>query len=36
MREMIRIRGLQKSYGDHAVLRGTSTSMCLPSQVVVR
>lgn len=32
--EMIRIRGLQKSYGDHAVLRGIDFDV-LPSQVVV-
>ncbi|MBR8655525.1 amino acid ABC transporter ATP-binding protein [Achromobacter sp. Marseille-Q0513] len=31
---MIRIRGLQKSYGDHAVLRGIDFDV-LPSQVVV-
>ena len=34
MNEMIRIRGLQKSYGDHAVLRGIDFDV-LPSQVVV-
>lgn len=33
-KEMIRIRGLQKSYGDHAVLRGIDFDV-LPSQVVV-
>lgn len=32
--EMIRIRGLHKSYGDHAVLRGIDFDV-LPSQVVV-
>ncbi|MFY3061180.1 amino acid ABC transporter ATP-binding protein [Achromobacter xylosoxidans] len=33
-KEMIRIRDLQKSYGDHAVLRGIDFDV-LPSQVVV-
>ena len=33
-KEMIRIRGLEKSYGDHAVLRGIDFDV-LPSQVVV-
>lgn len=32
--EMIRIRGLRKSYGDHEVLRGIDFDV-LPSQVVV-
>jgi len=32
--EMIRIRGLHKSYGDHAVLKGIDFDV-LPSQVVV-
>ncbi|WFP08920.1 MULTISPECIES: amino acid ABC transporter ATP-binding protein [Achromobacter] len=33
-REMIRIRGLEKSFGDHAVLKGIDFDV-LPSQVVV-
>lgn len=32
--EMIRIRGLEKSYGEHAVLKGIDFDV-LPSQVVV-